>query len=76
MGAIRRGTRGMRPPYFFRQWGYNMLSPPHFFRFSNMLVSHQTVPLTFCNKIAFMLYLLLLLYALALHSLALTSRCV
>ena len=30
MGAIRWGTRGTRPPHFFRQWGYNMSCTPHF----------------------------------------------
>ena len=52
MGAIRWGTC---PPHFFRQWGYNMPCSPHFlFRFFNILVSHQPVPLTFYNKIALM----------------------
>jgi len=55
MGALGEGHGARAPTHFFKKWGYNMPCPPHFiFRFHNILVSHQAVPLTFYNKIALM----------------------
>jgi len=51
MGAIRWETRGTRPPTF-SDCGDIIYHVPHIFlfRFRNILVSHQAVPLTFYNK--------------------------
>jgi len=51
MGEIRWGTR---PPTFSDCGDYAMSPHIFVFRFRNILVSHQAVALTFCNKIAFM----------------------
>jgi len=50
MGTIKWWTRGTL--FFFRQWGYNMLCPPHFlFSLRNILVSHQPAPPHFTTKL-------------------------
>jgi len=55
IGAIRWGTRATRPLTFSDSGDIICHVPPHFlFRFRNILVSHQAVPLTFYNKIALM----------------------
>jgi len=53
MGAIRWGTRGMRPSTFSDSGDIICHVPPHFlFRCRNILVSHQPAPPLFYNKIA------------------------
>jgi len=55
MGAIMWGTRETRPPTFSDSEDIICHAPHIFlFRFRNILVSHQAVPLTFYNKIALM----------------------
>jgi len=50
------GGHGGRVPPTFSDSGDIICHFPHIFlfRFRNVLVSHQAVPLTFCNKIALM----------------------
>jgi len=56
MGAIRWGTRG-RVPSTFSDSGNIICHVPHIFlfRFRDILVAYQAVPLTFYNKTALML---------------------
>jgi len=55
MGAIRCETRGTRPLTISDSEDIIFHVPQIFlFRFRNILVSHQAIPLTFYNKIALM----------------------